>query len=429
MDGNVKDGHKKILLHLLKNIDMQCAIIIKGDRNKEYNLMKNYFRTITEFPFAVKWFLITEMLFGLSIGIWNVSLNFHLKSLGLNEIQIGGALAFGSICTAIFSLFAGEFGDRLGFHPAMVIGCILKGSGIVVIALSPNIFCIFFGLLIISFGDSLVLSSEFPFLLSLIEEKHRHTVYNLLISSFLFAMFIGNISGGFMSSWSHNPSRPYLLSIVLSGCFFISLGIARGFLPKERAERIPRKLFIYLLKEPKILMFLLYGVLTGVVFNLVGSMINIIFRDQFKLTDSQVGIAFSVNTLVACSAAFIVPIIISKFKASGMATLAQIFITIILVVMAFSPFKIFVVFWILWSFFRTMLPGTVDSSMLQSVSPEQQGAYSGLRIFSTNIGVGAGAYAAGSILMFSNYSMIMIAAAIAAFIQLIVFYFGCRKFL
>lgn len=161
--------------------------------------MKNYILTIVRFPFAVKWFLVTEILFGLGIGIWNVSLNFHLKSLGFSDIHIGGVLAFGSFFTAIFSLIAGELGDRLGFHPAMIMGCILKGAGIVIIAVSPSIISVFAGQIIISLGDSLVLSSEFPFLLGLVEEKHRNTVYSLLISIFLFAMFIGNLSGGFMT--------------------------------------------------------------------------------------------------------------------------------------------------------------------------------------------------------------------------------------
>lgn len=391
--------------------------------------MRHYLKSIIQLPLAVKWFLLTEMFFGLGIGIWSVNLNFHLKACGLNDLGIGNLLAFGSIATAIFSVFAGSLCDRIGFHPAMMFGCIIKGSGMVIIALAPNIGTVYAGLLILSLGDALVLSCEFPFLLSLVEAELRDMVYNLLICSFLFAMFFGNILGGYLPGMSFGGKNAYLVAVLISGILFLLLGVARSFLPKKKIEYTVKKLSLRLLKEKKILAFLLYGVLISIAFNILASMLNIIFRDSFHLKDSSVGVIFSMATIVMFVSAFLVPVIAKRWKSGNTAILFMAVNIPVLVAMSMAGVEMFIFLWILYSFFRMMIPGTVDCRMLQAIPEDMQGSYSGLRIFANSIGTAAGASMAGLILEYSNYSMILLSCAVFVALQLAVYLFGCRKYL
>ena len=391
--------------------------------------MRHYFKSIIQLPLAVKWFLLTEMFFGLGIGIWSVNLNFHLKASGLNDLGIGSLLAFGSIATAILSVFAGSLCDRIGFHPAMMFGCIIKGCGIIVIALAPNIGMLYAGLLITSLGDAFVLSCEFPFLLSLVETELRDMVYNLLICSFMLAMFFGNILGGYLPGWSYGEKNAYLIAVLVSGILFVLLGFARSVLPKKKIEYTTKKLSFRLLKEKKILAFLLYGVLASVAYNILASMLNIIFRDSFHLKDSSVGVFFSMATIVMFISAFLVPIIAKRWKSGNAAIIFMAVNIPVLVMMSMAGVEMFIFLWILYSFLRMMIPGTVDCRMLQAIPEDTQGSYSGLRIFASSIGTAAGASMAGLILEYSNYSMILLGCAIFLALQLAVYLFGCRKYL
>lgn len=391
--------------------------------------MRHYIRSIFQLPIAVKWFLLTEMIFGISIGIWSVNLNFHLKACSLNDLGIGNLLAFGSIATAVLSVFAGSLCDRIGFHPAMMFGCIMKGCGMIVIALAPNIATLYAGLLVTSLGDAFVLSCEFPFLLSLVETELRDMVYNLLICSFMFGMFFGNILGGYLPGWSSGEKDAYMIATLISGILFVLLGLARSVLPNRKIEYAVKKLSLTLLKDKKIRAFLLYGVMFSLAFNILASMLNIIFRDSFHLMGSSVGMIYSIATIVMFISSFLVPVVAKRWK-SGNASILFMAVNIpVLVVMSMSGVEMFIILWIAYSFFRMMIPGIVDCRMLQAIPEEIQGSYSGLRIFANSIGTAAGASMAGLILEYSNYSMILFGCALFIALQLLVYLFGCRKYL
>ena len=391
--------------------------------------MGKYLRSIASLPLAVKWFLMTEMIFGLSIGIWNINLNFHLKSCGFADLNIGSVLAFGSIATAAFSFFVGGLCDRFGFHPAMFFGCLIKGAGMSLIALSQNPLAIYAGFAIMSLGDSLVLSSEFPFILSLVEEKFKDMVYNLLICAYLFAYFFGNIAGGYMPGLFKGMKDVYFVPVLMSGVLFMILGAARNLLPKNKVEYRSKKISFEMLKDSRILMFLFYGLVMSLAFNILGAMLNIIYRDGFHLEDSLVGLAFSASTGVMFLSSFLVPLMMKRWRSNNISVLVMLVNIPLLLIMAAAGVKLFLPVWLLYSFLRLALPGTVDNRMLQVIPKDKQGSYSGMRIFANSIGMGIGSSLAGILLEYSNYSLVILCCAGFTFLQLLTYYFGCRKHL
>ena len=391
--------------------------------------MKHYFKSIIQLPGAVKWFLFTEMLFGLSAGIWNVNLNFHLKACGLNDIGIGSLLAFGSVATAVLSVLAGGLCDRIGFHSAMVFGCVMKGCGMTLMALAPNAGTIYAGLLLMSLGDAFVLSCEFPFLLSLVEPGHRDMVYNLLICFYLFAMFFGNILGGYLPGMSSGMENTYLIAVLVSGILFILLGAARSALPRRKIDYTAKKINLGPLKDKKILAFLLYGVVMSIAFNILASMLNIIFRDSFHLRDSNVGIIYSAATIVMFVSSFLVPVVAKRWRMENSAVIFMAVNIPVLLLMTVADVDMFIILWIVYSFFRMMIPGTVDCRMLQAIPENVQGAYSGLRIFANSLGTAIGAGLSGIILEYSGYTVILLGCAFFVAMQLSVYLIGCRKHL
>jgi MFS family permease len=391
--------------------------------------MEKYLRSIAALPLAVKWFLATEMIFGLSIGIWNINLNFHLKSCGFADLNIGSVLAFGSIATAVFSFFVGGLCDRIGFHPAMFFGCLIKGVGMSLIALFQYPLATYAGFAIMSLGDSLVLSSEFPFILSLVEEQLRDMVYNLLICAYLFAFFFGNMAGGYLPGLFSEMKDIYFIPVLISGILFLMLGAARSFLPKKKVDYESKKISFEIFKDSKILMFLLYGMLMSLAFNILGAMLNIIYRDSFHLEDNKIGLAFSAATGVMFLSSFLVPLIMKRWRSKNISVFSMLVNIPLLLIMSVAGLKLFFPVWLLYSFLRLTLPGTVDNRMLQVIPKDKQGSYSGMRIFSNSIGMGIGSSLAGILLEYSNYTFVILCCAGFTLLQLLTYYFGCRKHL
>lgn len=390
--------------------------------------MKQYLRNIINLPFSVKLFLVTEALFGFSIGIWNLTLNFHLKINGLTDLNIGTVVSFGLFITAVVSIFAGILSDKVGYRPIMLIGCLIEGLGMIFLAFFPDNTLAYIGQFIYGFGYAFILASEFPFITGLVEERFKQLVYNLLIGTYLLAMVFGSIIGGAFPSWLHNSKNPYFLAIMVSGICFILMGIGRAMLPAYRAPQKTKRSFIKIVMNKKILSYIIYGIITSTFLNMINSMLNLVFRDRYKLPDSTIGIIFSVISIAGSIAAFIVPYLAGRFKGANVAVVTMIIQSVVISCMSFAGTYIFSLFIIIRSFVGCITQGNVDSYMLQSVSENERGAYSGVRIFGNNIGMAIGAALAGTFTMGHSYISLFLTAGGITVIQILIYNLLCKKY-
>ncbi len=392
--------------------------------------MKNYIDTLLKLPFPVKWFLITEGLFGLGFGVWNVNLNFHMQSMGMSDASIGILLAINTFVTAGISVFTGDLSDRVGFYHSMIYGCIIKGIGMLIVAFSSSFSTFAIALALMAIGDALVLSCEFPFLFSFTPEEHKQTIYSLLIAFFMLSMMIGNAVGGFLAELRILPKEPYMFPIIISGLIFIVLGWGRRILPRKEIERREKARFFYhLIKERNIQWFLVYSVVAGFILNLVLSMINIILKKKFGLGDSVIGLTFSAVTFVGFLSGFLAPMLIRRFGNERTVVFALFGYSLFLGLMGISGLALFVCFWVGYTFSRLIVPPAVESRILNSIPPEEQGSFSGLRIFASNIGCGIGSYLAGVLVSRDRITDLFLIASAFVLVQLGIYWFGCRRYL
>ncbi|MCX7921113.1 MAG: MFS transporter [Clostridia bacterium] len=391
--------------------------------------MRQYLRLIGGLPFAIKWLLITELLYGFAMGIWGVSLNFHLADKGFNDIGIGNILAIGSIITAAASLIAGSLCGRVGFNKGMFFGSIIRSCGIVIMATAPSYHYIFLGQVLFSIGGAFIESSEFPLLLSLLKGKNVQVAYNLLFCVYQLSMLFGNLCGGFMPGVARGSFGKYGMAILLCGISFALMGISRYLLIKDESKKEPTKMSYNIIKHPMVLWFLLYGLIGGIIANLILplSLVNTIFRDSFSLSDNRIGIVYSLSTLVSSIAFFIAPIVLSYWRNTRIAFTILVLNMLIFIFISRTGIVLFIILWLAFSFFDSILPGAVESHMLQAIPQKDQGTYSGLGICGNYIGMGIGANLSGLFLTHIDYSWLMILGAVFVFLQLLVYFFGCRK--
>lgn len=392
--------------------------------------MLKYFRLILGLPLSVKWLLFTEMLYGFSMGIWGVNLNFHLIDKGFSNVNIGNLLAFGFIITAVVALVSGALGSKFGHTKAMVVGCMVRGLGIIFMALSNRTEFIFLGQALFSIGGALISSSEFPLLLDLLEEKQMQVAYNLSFSVYQFSMFFGNIIGGFIPEWLHNQIEHYKITIVICGILYLLMAFFRLFLPNKKGQASSNISYFKVSNIPMISMFLLFGLFDGVIANIILplSQVNTFYRQSFNLSDESIGLLYSLSTLLSGIAFFIAPILLEKFDNSKITIFVLLLCSFCFVLFSFVPLLLFIIIWLAFSFIISIIPGSAESNMLKAVPQSQRGMYCGLGISSNSLGMGIGATLSGYFLTNVSYTGLMITGAIVILIQLGVYIFGIQRY-
>jgi MFS family permease len=261
-----------------------------------------------------------------------------------------------------------------------------------------------------------------------VDERFKQLVYNLLIGAYLLAMVFGNIIGGVLPSWMHNSKNPYFLAGLASGICFILMGIGRSMLPAYRVPEKSKRSFFKIIMNKKILSYIIYGIITSTFLNMINAMLNLVFRDTYKLPDGTIGIIFSIISIAGSIAAFIVPYLAGKFKGANVAVVTMIIQSVVISCMSFAGTYIFSLFIIVRSFVGCITQGNVDSYMLQSVSEHERGAYSGVRIFGNNIGMAIGAALAGTFTMGHSYAPLFLTAGGITVIQIFIYKVLCKKY-
>lgn len=393
--------------------------------------LKKYIRSILALPSSVKKFLLTELLYGVAYAAWNLLYNFHLAARGFSIPGITLISSLGLALTAVLSLAAGRFCDRKGFRPAMVAGCLLRAAGIASTAALPGALSVCLGQALFSAGTALILSSEFPFILSLTDRESGNLVYNLLLCVANAGMFAGYVASGLIPGSPPSVYWKYSPVLLAAGLLFAVIGLVRRTLPGKPAEACaeapPR--FLRAFSDSRVLLFCLFGMAGSAVFSLVSAMSNIVYRNGFRLSDADVGFAYCLLAVVSCASYFASPLIVRRFGGARAAVASMALAAACLGLMAVAGTGLFIALWLLFFFLNSLIAGAADSAMLRAMPEDRRGSYSGARVFANNLGYGAGTALSGLILSRSGYPLIMISAAALALVQLGIYAVWCRKLL
>lgn len=97
--------------------------------------------------------VIMEPMYGIPFALYNFYLSLYMKSMGINDVQIGYLIALNCIFSAIFSLFGGVITDRLGRKRTTLIFDFLSWPvSLLIYAFSHSFWMFALGIIINSFS-------------------------------------------------------------------------------------------------------------------------------------------------------------------------------------------------------------------------------------------------------------------------------------
>ena len=390
--------------------------------------------TFKDLPGLGKLCISSELFFGLCVGAWSIALNFHLSACGMSESQIGVLLCLGYLATAVTSFFVGRVGDKKGYPFVMAAGMILMGLALLLIACVRWIPLFYLGHGMYCAGLACAMSMEYNLPLSLVREDQRQYGYNLVLVFYFLGSIIGNFLCSVCLPLFRDQKDPYKYILMICTAIYWMLALLRGNMPRQartegKEQRVDKQVFLDLLGSRKVQCYLLYGCLTFGLLSFATGMLNLVLRLWHNMSDSVIGAVFSLNSVVGCLVLMLLPMLVCRVPLHRISSVALTLQCLALAAMAFVP-SVPVVGMI---FIRTcacnVLYTSVDSPMLQSISPQRRGTYSGMRVFANYVGMSIASIASGLLVDLGNFRLLYLMCAGVALVQMLIYQLLCRPFL
>lgn len=395
--------------------------------------MENDKTRLGDLPRLGKICIFSEFFFGLCVGAWSIALNFHLSACGVGESAIGVLLCVGYLVTAATSFFIGRVGDRRGYPFVMALGAAMMGAALLLIACVRQPLLFYLGHGLYCGGLACVMSMEYNLPLSLVREEQRQFCYNLVLVLYFLGSIAGNFLCGVCLSLFPGHENPY--RYILMGCavVYVLLALFRSRMPRQTSARSPaseEETDVWkLLRSRKVLSYLLYGTCTFGLLVLATGMLNLVLRLWHHLSDSAIGLVFSLNSIMGCLILALLPFLVRRVALYRISSVTMVIQFLALASMAFLPQGLFIGMILLRTATGNILYTSVDSPMLQSMPARVRGTYSGMRIFSNYVGMAIASMVSGWMIAQREFRLLFLTCAGMALAQVLIYQLLCRPYL
>ena len=388
--------------------------------------MKTYLKQILALPRVVKILILTEVLLAAAAGIVSMEQNFLLREKGFSSGQTGTILSIGMLAAAVFALAAGFIGDRFGYKFSMITGGILKSAAIFMMAFGNTFGVLAVARALYGIGDTMIYVCLFPYLISFVEGPLKSMAYTLMFSAQTIAVFCGDLLAGALPKAL--PS--YSVIVLIPAAAMAAVAVMRVFLPKpahevSRAGKPACRAGKNYLKERFVIAYYLYDFFGYTSYMISFSMVNLICRDSFHMTDERIGYIIGSIALVSGALLFVVPAVtvhLNRYRLNAGAILLLILLYPLCGLASGIPFAVLIVS---ASVIQYIMGSFIDGPILERIPDSEKSGFTGLKMLMNYLGFALGNYAAGWFLESGKgYAPIYYTAAALAFSQLFIYVGG-----
>lgn len=387
-------------------------------------------------------FLTAAIIDGIINSTWSLYFNFFILARGFDKEFLGLANAMPAIASVLVGLPMGMLSDRIGRRKAMQLGLIILslGYGLQVVMPTPGLILLagFIG----GAGSSLYVISQAPFMMHSSNDETRTLLFSLSSGVLTLSGALGNLVAGQMPSLlSHMTGltrdgfevlRIIMLAAVLLGTLSL---IPVSLIKEEREDH--RKGESPALQKPLKQLFsrgilwklAIPNVLIGIGAGILMPYLNVFYVERFHLQDKQLGVLFSLASLLIGVASLIGPRLAVLLKGKiRTVVITQGLSFVFLVVMGFSP-----VGWLsqgaylIRSMLMNMASPLFSAFSMEQFSRDEQGKANSIMNNSWTIGWAIGPYISGIIQQQSGFTPLFIMTTLLyAFSTLMVWIFFGR---
>jgi MFS family permease len=373
-------------------------------------------------------FLLALFLDGLLFAGWNLFFNLYIIEAGFSKEFLGLANSAPSLTALLLAVPMGMLSDRIGRKKSMIIGIILANLALLGMLLTRSEPLILAFSMILGATSQLYALSHAPLMMRISDDNTRDTLFSLSYAMFPLASTVGNfLSGylpGFFTRWFHltNSADAYQKVLMFSviACFLILVPLfmlrepARNGYGNKEQEAEPKGSFWKSLVRPLTLKLAIPNLVIGLGAAILVPYFNVFYAEHFKMSDSTLGILFSLGSLTIGVACIIGPRLVKNLGGKvRTVVIGQSISLAFLLLIGFSPWAwLSVLGYLVRGAMMNMVAPLFDAFALEQSRESEHGMVNSIRNLAWNFGWAIGPYLSGLVQERYGFSPLFVSTAI-----------------
>jgi MFS family permease len=306
-----------------------------------------YFNRLRQFQSNARLYLVSVILTGAAMGIYNLLFNFFVLSLGHNEAFIGKLVSLNHASIIVMAFLSAVLMRTIRRKWVLIGGIALTASSVVMMVLVPDKWVILGVSALFGGAQCLINISIAPFLMESSGEEERTYLFSTAFALQMAAMFGGNWAGGKLPGWligaglAGDVEAGYRVALlVMAGLTLLGLVpvLRMRVAPLLRNDTSEKVNLPDLLKQSRNMGKLVTPVLlTSLGAGLIMPFMNVFFRHIHHQTDEMIGLVFAFGSLAMGLGMVAAPPLAERFGKVQLFTLSRGLSLPFLVLLGMSP--------------------------------------------------------------------------------------------
>ncbi len=357
-----------------------------------------YLRRLGQFSPNARFYLLSELVIGLSFSIYLLIFNLHVDSLGYPRSFLGQLQALPNLIALFAAVPAGVMVDYIGRKRALLLANVGRALATVGIVLAPDPNWLRLSMITFGVSMSLWMVTASPFMMENSTEEERNSLFSAHFGLTTLVGFFGTLVGGYLPTFfgqrlgvDVESSVAYGATLAVTAALW-ALSLIPLFMIKEQprpaADRIRSVWPWRNLSSPRMALriFLPYIVISMGSAILIPYM-NLFFKGSFPITDRVLGMLFAVSAVITGTATLAAPMLADRWGRIRALVITQLLSVPFLLTIGFVPILSLAAFafWIRAALMNMGGP-LYDAFAMEQVTARERATISGLMGMSWSLG-------------------------------------------
>ena len=320
----------------------------KNNQQNRNPVLLDYIQNLKAFKPNARYYLVSVMVTGMTMGGFRLLFNFFVLSLGYDEEILGNLITTSNLTALFMALPMGFLVDLWGRKNALVIRTLLLGISVAVMAVWPGML-VFFGMnILIGLAMSINSVVTGPFMMENSDEQERSYLFSFGSGIQMAAMSVGNWVGGYLPTWigGYQNVDPESSTAYAGTMLIIAMVSTLGLIPvlfikRNHLANVRDGVFapiVFARENPK----LLVKVFTPLLIVSIGAglfvpFMNVFFREVHNLPDTTVGSLMAWGSLAMGAGLLVAPPLADRLGKLRLVVITQGLSIPFMILLGFSP--------------------------------------------------------------------------------------------
>lgn len=322
------------------------------EESPKQSVLNEYIQKLRAFRPNARFYLISVIMTGFTMGVYRLLFNFYVLSLGYDEAILGNLITTSNMTALIMALPMGYLVDLWGRKNSLLIRTLIMVVAVGMMAVWPSVWL--FYLMNVAFGIAMSIGSVVtgPFMMENSGEEERAYLFSFSSGLRMAAVAAGNWLGGYMPTWIANYQKvgPESAAAYGGAMFVIAVISLVGILPilfikRNYAADVRDGIFApvsFARSNPaKMVQFFVPLLIVSVGAGLFVPFMNVFFREVHHQSDQVVGSLMAWGALAMGIGLLIAPPLADRIGKLRLVVLTQGLSIPFMVLLGFVP-----IFWL-----------------------------------------------------------------------------------